>query len=320
MGTAGDPLGRTGSWVAGADFTYQTSRLRGDKNFLVGVWALVNDRADLSGDKTAVGFKIDYPNDRWDVFVTYKRIGDAFDPSLGFVPRKGVQIFQGGGQFAPRPGSWIRQMFFELRPRVVTDLGGRWETYAVPASPLNWQLESGDGVEIGVEPAGDRFTEPFEVADGVVVPPGEYHWTRVSLDVETARKRRLAGEAELSVGGFYGGTLEAVGLEAAWTPSPLVTLFVSGVHNRGRLPGGDFDETLLAAKVRLNLSPDLDVDSLLQYDTESRLLGTNTRLRWTFHPRGELFLIYNHNARRTDGRWQRESDELMVKVKYAFRL
>jgi hypothetical protein len=26
-------------------------------------------------------------------------------------------------------------------------------------------------------------------------------------------------------------------------------------------------------------------------------LGTNTRLRWTFHPRGDLFVIYNHNVR-----------------------
>jgi len=320
MGTVGDPLGRPDSWVAGADFTYQTSRLGGDKNFLVGIWALVNDRADLAGDKTAVGFKVDYPNDRWDVFATYKRIGDGFDPSLGFVPRRGVQIFQWGGQFAPRPGSWIRQMFFEMRPRVVTDLGGRWETYDVPTSPLNLQLESGERVALGITPGGDRFAEPFEIAPEVVVPAGEYHWTRVSIEVETARKRRLAGQVQLSTGGYYGGTLDTIGLEAAWTPSPILTLFASGEYNRGRLPGGDFDQTLLAARLRLNLSPDLDVNSLLQYDTESRLLGTNTRLRWIFHPRGELFLIYNHNSLRTDERWQRESDELMLKVKYALRL
>lgn len=44
IGTFGDPQGLGGSWLAGADFTYQTSRFRGDKNFLVGVWALTLDR------------------------------------------------------------------------------------------------------------------------------------------------------------------------------------------------------------------------------------------------------------------------------------
>ena len=28
--------------------------------------------------------------------------------------------------------------------------------------------------------------------------------------------------------------------------------------------------------------------------------GTNTRLRWTFNPLGELFVVYNHNLRTRD--------------------
>jgi hypothetical protein len=37
IATVGGPLGRHDSWLAGGDFTYATSRFRGDKNFLVGV-------------------------------------------------------------------------------------------------------------------------------------------------------------------------------------------------------------------------------------------------------------------------------------------
>ncbi len=41
--TTGDPLGRQGSWLAGADFTYSTSRFRGTKTFLLacGDWPRV---------------------------------------------------------------------------------------------------------------------------------------------------------------------------------------------------------------------------------------------------------------------------------------
>jgi len=72
-------------------------------------------------------------------------------------------------------------------------------------------------------------------------------------------------------------------------------------------------------KVRLNLSPDLQFNSFLQYDTESRTFGTNTRLRWTFDPRGDLFLIYNHNLREIGDRWRRDANELLVKLQYTFR-
>lgn len=84
--TAGDPLGRNGSYQVGADFVYKTSRFQGDKNFLVGVWGLVTDREDLGSDRTAFGVAVDFPNDLWDISFNAKRIGADFDPSLGFVP------------------------------------------------------------------------------------------------------------------------------------------------------------------------------------------------------------------------------------------
>jgi hypothetical protein len=103
IATDGDPLGRSGSWLAGPDLTYQTSRFQGDKNLLVGIWGLAVGRSDLRGDRTAAGVKVDYPNDLWDVSLKYKRIGEAFDPSLGFVPRPGVHIADLGLNWQPRP-------------------------------------------------------------------------------------------------------------------------------------------------------------------------------------------------------------------------
>src|SRR5687768_16046290 len=88
----GDPLRRAGSWLAGSDLTYQTTRLRGDKNFLAGDWGLAMDRDDLAGRRHATDFMVHYPNDLWDVALASKWVGDSFDPSLGFVPRPVVTI------------------------------------------------------------------------------------------------------------------------------------------------------------------------------------------------------------------------------------
>ena len=61
---------------------------------------------------------------------------------------------------------------------MATDLRGRWESYRVFFAPVNWRFRSGDRVEFNVNPTGERLIEPFEVADGVVIPPGSYHWRR----------------------------------------------------------------------------------------------------------------------------------------------
>ncbi len=49
----------------------------------------------------------------------------------------------------------------------------------------------------------------------------------------------------------------------------------------------------------------MSVASYVQYDTESDLLGTNTRLRWTLRPQADLFVVYNHNVRSLEDRWQK---------------
>jgi len=151
IASVGDPLDRAGSWTGGADFTYATSHFRGDKNLLLGAWGLAAGRRDLGGDSSAHGFKIDYPNNLWDISLIYKRIGRDFDPSLGFVPRRGVHLANLGVDFSPRLSHGpIQQMFFELQPSIASDLSGRWESYRVFMAPINWRFRTGDRIEFNV--------------------------------------------------------------------------------------------------------------------------------------------------------------------------
>ena len=192
IGSYGDPQSRGESWMSGVDFTYQTTRFKGDKNFLVGVSGLYANRADLSGDQSALTFKVDYPNDIWDIALTYLRIGDAFDPSLGFVPRRAINSFRAGMTYAPRPKwKWLRQMRNQLFMTYVADLQGNWESYRVFTAPINWRLESGDRVEANYMPRGERLIEPFEISDGIEIPEGSYHFNRYRLEAGLAAKRKF---------------------------------------------------------------------------------------------------------------------------------
>jgi len=320
IATFGDPQNRQGAWTAGADFNYQTSRFRGDKNFIVGVSAVATNRDDLEGDKTAVGLLIDYPNDTWDNFFSYTRIGESFDSSLGFVPRRAMQSFVGGINYRYRPDvPRVRWFFFELRPTLVTDLEGNWESYRVFTAPFNLRLQSADRFEFNVNQEGERLVEPFEIAEGVIIPPGSYHWQRYRLEYAAAPQRVLSGQITWWFGPFYDGSLHQISLRLAWKPSAFLSLEFSGERNIGDLPQGEFTQEVFGTRLNLNFSPDLVLNSFVQYDNDSRLVGTNTRLRWTFAPVGDLFVVYNHNIRDLEDRWLRDSNQLVVKLQYAFR-
>jgi hypothetical protein len=321
LGTAGDPLGRTGSWMGGVDLTYRTTKFLGDKNFVAGLWGLAADRDDLaSGNKTAFGMSIDYPNSLWDIFGSYSRIGDSFDPSLGFVPRPGIQEYRLFFMYMPRQVvPWMRVWRLQLRPTLVTDLEGNWESYRVFTAPVNWVFESGERLEINFVQEGERLVAPFEISDGVVIPIGEYHYQRYRLEADIASKRIVSGQLTWWFGPFYSGSLQQYQASLSWKPSATFVLEVSGQRNVGRLPQGDFTQELLGTRIRVNVSPDFQINSFVQYDNETGSYGTNTRLRWTFDPFGDLFVVYNHNVTDFGDRWGRESNQLLVKAQYAIR-
>ncbi len=321
IGTFGDPLGRAGSYMAGADALYNTSEFRGNRNLIVGAWGLMTDREGLTGDRSAFGVNVDYPNDVWDLWLSWKRIGNGFDPSLGFVPRKGVHLANAGVNYrwwSPHPR--IFNLWFELVPIFAWDLPGNLESYRIFTAPLNVRFESGDRFEFNVQPQGERLPEDFEIVDGVVIPEGSYDWVRYRLEVDFAQKRLISGRISTWFGPFYDGHVTEFSARVGINPSDLLNFELAGTRNQGTLPGGEVLQEVASARVQVNFSPDLQWSFLGQYDREEDEFGVNSRIRWTFHPLGDLFLIYNNTAiDEVDGGWTTQTSQLLLKVQYAFR-
>jgi len=168
-------------------------------------------------------------------------------------------------------------------------------------------------------PTGERLPGPFKVADNVLIPTGSYHWRRYRLEGTAAQKRKVSGQVTWWFGGFYTGTLNQVIWTGAWHPSALVAVELTGERDVGDLREGRFVQAVSGARVRFNVSPDMQISSYWQYDTQSKSVGTNSKLRWTFRALGDLFVIYNHNVREIGDRWQLDSNQLLIKLQYALR-
>src|SRR5258708_20159930 len=82
-------------------------------------------------------------------------------------------------------------------------------------------------------------------------------------------------------------------------PSPLVIIELSGEQDRGTVVphtvAVPFVLERYGTRLRLSVSPDLEVNTLAQYDNSSHSLGSDLRLRWSPRPNPDLFVTYTHN-------------------------
>jgi hypothetical protein len=329
IATGGDPDGVHENALLGVDALWQTSTFRGDKNLSFGAWAAWTGGDVPDGRQTGWGFKLDYPNDLWDVFFTFKEFGSGLDPALGFLPRPGTRWFQGGGAYQPRPETgcfdWVRQFYFELYATYVEDLQGHPESWRIFTAPFNAQTESGEHLEANIVPQFERLREPFEIAEGVVIPPGDYRFTRYRVEAQTSRHRPWRVGCTVWFGDFYTGRLSQwENFVTFTTPRGHLQLEVEAENDFGRLPEGNFVQRLWQLKVIYAVTPDLILSSYTQYDSDSRNVGTNTRLRWTLKPGNDLYVVWNHGWEHPTDRaavraLRSVSDQLVVKLRWTFR-
>jgi hypothetical protein len=251
----------------------------------------------------------------------FKEISDGFRPALGFVSRTGIRKTNAKADFMPRPGRLgIRQLFLEASVQHVADTNGRTLDWMVMATPLGLQTESGEELRLEWIPQFERLDEPFEIQPGVVVPPGDYRYTAWIAEIETAGRRRWVAEAEARWGSFYDGDLTRVETRLVLKPSAHVLMGVEGEWGRGTLPAGRFTTKVLAGRLELNLSPDLGWSNLVQYDSDSRDLGFQSRLRWRIRPSSDLFVVFNRGwVRGEDGAFRPYLDRGSAKVQHTFR-
>ena len=328
--THGDPEGLRSNTLAGFDALWRTSTFRGNKNLLVGGWTAFGAGDIPQGQRAGWGFKVDYPNDLWDCYTTVHEFGDALDPALGFLPRPGTRQAQGGCSFKPRPSrehskSWLRQAFFRTYLSRVDNLDGTNESWRVNTTPLEMELESGEHFRFSISPQYELLSRPFEITPGVAIRPGGYQFTRWSVEGQTSRHRQWQLGFETGFGNFYSGRLTEWEQFVNWTSAR--GRWQAGLefrNNFGRLQEGSFVQRLWQTQLSFAWNPNVVLTSFIQYDTESRNVGANTRLRWTFKPGKDLFIVWNRG-------WQRlytsphlrlvpDSEFLAIKLRWIFRM
>jgi hypothetical protein len=328
--TNGNPDGVHSNTLTGFDGVWRTSRFLGSKNFQVGGWTAFASGNIPKGDRTGWGFKIDFPNDRWNCATSLNHFGESLDAGLGFLPRPGIRRFDAICDFQPRPSKngpfrWVRQEFMEHEFYLVTDFRGITESWQFFWAPINVRLESGDRFEFNFVPGYEYLPVPFEIAPGVTLPVGAYNFTRFRGEFQTSTHRRWEFGNTTWFGSFYDGRLLQQANYLRFTDRKgRWQVGLTSDQNFGQLKEGSFVQRLTQLNLVYAFSPNLVWTNFLQYDTGSQNIGNNMRLRWTIKPGNDLFIVWNRG-------WQRlllsprdlnivpDKDVLVVKLRWTFR-
>lgn len=330
IATNGHPDGIRRNTLAGFDAVWRTSEFRGNKNLLAGAWTAFSAGDIPRGNRAGWGFKIDYPNDLWDCATSLNDFGEALIPGLGFLPRPGTRQFVASCQYKPRPSKngafgWVRQANFQHRFTRVTNHAGQVESWSFFWAPVNVQMESGDRFEFNWVPTFEFLPTPFQIAEAVIIPPGEYRFDRFRLEFQTSQHRWWEFGNTTWFGTFYSGRLlEQENYLRFTSPRGTWQLGVSSEQNFGDLEQGKFIQRLWQFNAAYAFNPDLVLTNFLQYDSESRNIGNNMRLRWTLKPGNDLFIVWFRGWKRLltareDLMVLPDSELLAVKLRWTFR-
>ena len=264
-----------------------------------------------SGGGSVTGTLTDRPVAGGGVAATWR--GELFRPSLsytylppklradlGYFRRVGIHRWGTDLEVEPRIGRLgLEKLTLEAGGDVVTsarDVTELLEWATQGALSLAWDagFEAGAEVEYRVEVVDQDFT----VGRRTTIPEGTYEMLRAQLWAETPGHLPVSGEVGFTGRDFYGGRLLGVAAWLSARPSPLVRMSVGAGYDDVRFADKrrDFSSVVINSKVSFGFTRDLGLDLFVSWNRLEELLLGHSRLRWTWAPGSDVFLVYQAEA------------------------
>ena len=157
----------------------------------------------------------------------------------------------------------------------------------------HWEWRSGYELHTGHNWTFEGVTEPFEIADGVIVPVGKYSHDEWAWVFMMPQHYPVRLEMNLKHGGFFGGERVALVSTLTARAGEKLTAELTLGHNDVSLPGGDFVTNLFRARVSYSFTPRIYIQALGQYNDQVDEWSMNLRFGWLQEANTGLFVVYN---------------------------
>jgi len=249
----------------------------------------------LEGGEHAFGVEADLTRPLWETSVAFREVGEGFNPEAGFLPRQGYRF--GTARVLRRLRfpeiSWFREARPHISYQQYRFLDGFIESGWLHMDS-HFEFSNGAFFQLpAVNHIREGLKEPFEISPGVIIPPGTYQGWEWGFAYNTNESARLSIDGRIDIGAFYTGHRKGTqsSLNARLGNSFVASLRMS--YYDVDLPEGDFESAVLGLRAAYSFTPRIYLQSLLQYNNQTRNFSSNIRFGWLGTAGTGLFIVYN---------------------------
>ena len=224
-----------------------------------------------------------------------REVGDDFNPEMGFNPRAGFRDYSIMWQSFVRPESFlgIREMRPHARYTTVRDLETGFEESSSIHLDSHFEWGSGHFISPAFNWNREGLEDPFEISEGVIVPPGTYDGWELAWHVFTNPAAPVAFDTRVDWGDFLSGTRRSHQALISFRHGSALSTALRLEYNDVNLPQGDFITRLAGLRVGYFFTPQIYLQSLVQYSDQADSWSANVRFGWLGTAGTGLFMVYN---------------------------
>ncbi len=259
-------------------------------------WAGHSETPGSGGDRNAWSGRIAYQTRDWSHSARMLKVGDGFDPQVGFMSRpSGYRFDELMLMRLVRSPKWSRvrewNPHISLRRYVGADsyVQSSW----IHVDLTEAQLASGGrfGPDLNIFTEG--LQAPFEIAQGVVIPPGEYRFAVPGFDWGSDASAALSFLSRIEVGEFYSGRRAGGNVTVTARRGSSFSSSLLLDYQDVDLPQGDFIRQLMGVRLAYFFTPRIFLQSLTQYNNQAEAFTANLRFAWLNTAGTGLFIVFN---------------------------
>jgi hypothetical protein len=290
------------------------------QNVSLGAYYARTETSDLHGDSDSYQGRFEYAADRYGARAEFLKIGEDFNPEVGFLRRDDINRSFASARFSPRPkaSSRVRKYSYEASLEYLENGAGALESRQQTGS-FNVEFNNSDRFMVVVNDNFDALFLPF-VIGGVVIPVGAYDYVDSTATYTFGAQRRASGALAITRGQYYDGDITTVTFsQTRVSVTKRFSFEPSFSISDVELPGGHFTTKVLRSRTDYGFSPRMFASALLQYNSADRTFSSNLRYRWEYRPGSEFFVVWTDEHETRPNRIGLRNRAFVVKLTRLFR-
>ena len=286
--THGSPNDKDDTTI-GLDYSYNDV-IFDDQSIRLNTWYNdVNNALATGNDASAYGLHLELPNDTFYWRTRYQHIGEDYNPSLGFVRRKGIEYAEHVTHYRVRPSEGVlakhlNYFMFVAGHFATHDLNGNLLSERYTFQPFSIQNKYSDSIRIAYNRKKEMLKNDWAFSDSITYQAGEHQFNSWQLVASSGTQRSFYAEVTANIGEHFDGDL--VDYYANFYYQPNRHLFLNVGRGSYYYKQHSNKYAVHRSHIRLNvaINADWSWNTLLQHNTRSDKISLFSRVRYQSAP------------------------------------